>query len=313
MLCHHCCGHRIQLASVDAFRTVGYLRELERRIRSLYKQLERSGKAQNEALFWNFVCNEDVMSDLKVGRARWLSQLGPMRAISKSYITILSWLISQFESLSGNAKDKEVKEAVQWVYSFMGNWRCRVTVAACVDLLEIMMAFKCKLEPKDLHPEEVVQIVGDCKKHVHDYIGKGLILAKALRGAKVDGPTELEKVLHNFQTHKGDTIAIRFHRVSGARNIEVEKKIKFERFEGSAACVFETIEQFGKLLVEKLEQRFPHIGMCQHFHCLFQPLSSYHASRVRAAVSALKKFVGPDDVEERELVRQVRDYFVIKR
>ena len=82
----------------------------------MYKQLERSGKAQNEALFWNFVCNEDVMSDLKVGRARWLSQLGLMRAISKSYIMILAWLISQLESLSGNVKDKEVKEAVQWVY-----------------------------------------------------------------------------------------------------------------------------------------------------------------------------------------------------
>ena len=39
LLCQHCCGHRIQLASVDAFRTVGCLKELKRRIRSLYKQL----------------------------------------------------------------------------------------------------------------------------------------------------------------------------------------------------------------------------------------------------------------------------------
>ena len=76
-----------------------------------------------------------------------------MRAISKSYIAILSWLISQFESLSGSAKDKEVKETVQWVYSFLGNCCCRVTVAACVDLLEIMMAFKNKLECARYNPE----------------------------------------------------------------------------------------------------------------------------------------------------------------
>ena len=46
---------------------------------------------------------------------------------------------------------------------------------------------------------------------------------------------------------------------------------------------------------------------------VFPLLSSYHESRVRAAVSVRKTFVGPDVLEEWELVRQVRDYFVIKR
>ena len=131
------------------------------------------------------------------------------------------------------------------------------------------MVFKNKLEPKDLHPQEVRQIVGDCKKAVHDYIGKGQVLARALRDAKADGPTELERVLHSFHANKGDTITIRFERIINGKAKQVDKKIKFERFEGSAECVFETIQEFGKALVEQLENRFPHIDAYDHFNYFF--------------------------------------------
>ena len=59
-------------------------------------------------------------------------------------------------------------------------------VVVCVDFLGILMAFKCKLELSYVHPERLVQIACDFTNHVHDYIGKGHMLAKVFRGANGD-------------------------------------------------------------------------------------------------------------------------------
>ena len=67
-----------------------------------------------------------------------------------------------------------------------GNWQCRVGVVVCVDFLGILMAFNCKLELSYVHPERLVQIACDSTNHVHDYIGKGHMLAIVFRGANGD-------------------------------------------------------------------------------------------------------------------------------
>ena len=76
-------------------------------------------------------------------------------------------------------------------------------------------------------------------------LAKAICLATNCLGAK-GGP--LKCCIYSKPIAR-DTIAMQFHRASSGRNIEFEKKIKFERFDGSAVCVFETIERFGKLFV----------------------------------------------------------------
>ena len=146
LLCHHCCGHKLQLVAASGWHSIAYLRELESRVRSLHKQLERSGKSQSQLIFWTSVCNDEVVTDLRYARARWISQLGPMEHLHKNYISFLAYMLGQYETLSANKKDEQAKNTISWIFSFFCTWECRVTIAGCVDLLRIMMAFKCKLE-----------------------------------------------------------------------------------------------------------------------------------------------------------------------
>jgi len=95
LLVHHCCGHKSNLIAGNSWKTIPYLREIEKRIKSLHKQLSRSGKAQNQLMFWSAVCNDAVLTELRFCRTRWLSQLGPMKMIHKNYTSFLSYTLGQ--------------------------------------------------------------------------------------------------------------------------------------------------------------------------------------------------------------------------
>ena len=40
----------------------------------------------------------------------------PMRIISRNYVTFLSYLLGQHESLTGSEKDKETKGVISWIF-----------------------------------------------------------------------------------------------------------------------------------------------------------------------------------------------------
>ena len=189
VLCHHCCAHKVQLAAGDSWNKILYLKQLEKRIRSLHKHLKHSGKAVNALIFWSAASGGGPVSELHFARSRWISQLFPMRIISRNYVTFLSYLLGQHESLTGSEKDKETKGVISLIFSFLASWMCRVLVAGCVDLPGILSKYKNKFEPADLHPDTVSCAIVDLKRAVRDYLGKSRVVAQAIANAKADGPT----------------------------------------------------------------------------------------------------------------------------
>ena len=265
LLCQHCCGHKLELAAADSWKDISYLREVEKRLKSLHKFLDKSGKAQTQLQFWSAASGEKTVAELRFARSRWIRQLQPMKIVLGHYVSFFSFLFGQHESLGTGAKDEETKSTISWIFAFLATWRCRVTLAGCVDVLSTVAKYKAKLEPSDLHPDTVAQTIVDLKKALCDYIAKGQVVASAFKSGKLDGPSELEKLLGDMHRHNSDTLSISFDLVKNDRTVKIERNVKFERFAGSASCVFETIEGFSKKLVDNLEKRFPTLSAYKHF------------------------------------------------
>ena len=92
LLVAHCCGHKFQLATSQSWKGVEYLRELEKIVDSIYKYLEKSGKAQTALAFWEHVLDGGDVGSKSRGRSRWLSLHGPLHHMLGSYLALLAWL-----------------------------------------------------------------------------------------------------------------------------------------------------------------------------------------------------------------------------
>ena len=186
-------------------------------------------------------------------------------------------------------------------------------VAGCVDLLEILVKYKNKLEPADLHPDTVSCAIADLKRAVRDYLGKSQVVAQALANAKADGPTELERVLHQMHTSGSNVLKIKVDIDTKGKVKTVERTVKFERGDFSAATVHSDLAGFGENLIRQLKHRFPALETYKHFQRLFQPMTTPHEPHTQEAASVLLKFLGPAPVAREELLRQIRCFYDIKR
>ena len=70
VLCHHCCAHKVQLAAGDSWNKILYLKQLEKRIRSLHKHLKLSGKAVHALIFLSAASGGGPVSELHFACSR---------------------------------------------------------------------------------------------------------------------------------------------------------------------------------------------------------------------------------------------------
>ena len=183
------------------------------------------------------------MSDLKVGRALWLSQFGA----HARHIQQLHYLSCLYFNSTYCRVVRQTKRRRMQCDGFIYSWELAVPCRRCC-----LRWFSWNIDGFQMQDWAIIcahRAVGAYRLRFHKSRA-WLHWQRSYVGNRFSGCQRWPiKVLHKFQTHKGDTLAMRFHRVSSGRNIEVEKEIKFERCEGSAVCVFETFERFGKLLV----------------------------------------------------------------
>lgn len=171
----HCSAHRLQLCVSDAYAKDEYLKELEKRVHSLFKHIQHQPVAAIDLIFWSDVAGEDFVGSLGTAWARWLSLLAPLEKIQKSYVTLMCHLHYQFM----HHAPRESQKTVQWIFLFMCDWEFRLTLATVIDVLRICMAAKNSLE-KDLTPIEAQNSMAKLRARLHDYCEKNSVLAGAM-------------------------------------------------------------------------------------------------------------------------------------
>ena len=148
VLVTHCAAHRLQLCVSSALHADAYLQELEGTVHRLFGFLRGpsgSGDAHTLGLlFWSEVAEEEMLTSLGTGKARWLSLLAPLRKLEASYVTLMAFLAQQFET----ENDREKKKKTQKTFTFLASWEFRFTLAGIVDILAECWLAKSKLEKR---------------------------------------------------------------------------------------------------------------------------------------------------------------------
>lgn len=210
ILAVHCAAHRLQLCAGDAF-TAEYLKDLEKRVSSLYKFFCKHPSTKIDMAFWADVTDEPLLTSLSVGKSRWLSLLKPLQKLHGSWITVLAHLHFQWEHCTG---DREQKKVIRWVFVGLCSWRAKITVSALIDILQMAFETKNVLE-KDLMLDEVAEAVKVLKQRLRSYCQKASVVAEALCGnrAVARGNTFLERCMEEYEQEKGKKLCLKYSMV----------------------------------------------------------------------------------------------------
>ena len=177
LLITHCAPHRLQLCVSSSFKDP-YLQDLAAKIKALYKNISDHPGAVIDLVFWSDVANEDVLPSLQTSAARWLSILGPVRKLLKSYVTVLSHLMYIFQH---HTKNKDQKKTVMWLFQTFATWECRLTLAGVQDILDLCFAYKNRLEA--VSSFNAVQDIADAfHAELDTFCRKNSVLAAAMAG-----------------------------------------------------------------------------------------------------------------------------------
>ena len=124
MLVTHCSAHRLQLAISDALHKDDYLSKMESMITKLYRRLRAHPHDMQDLVFWGCVTEEQLLSALGTGKARWLSLREPMQKLWASYHSILAHLHFSYQI----EKDREAKKHLAEVFQHLADWKFRITL-----------------------------------------------------------------------------------------------------------------------------------------------------------------------------------------
>ena len=134
MLNTHCAGHKVQLAIADALKVDAYLQTLDGTIRGLFRWLRAHPHGKLDLCFWaEICCEEEYLTQLGTGKARWLSLRDPVCKIHKSYHTLLCHLHCSYQE----EREREKKKQLAELFQFMASWEFRVVLAGMADVLDI--------------------------------------------------------------------------------------------------------------------------------------------------------------------------------
>ena len=109
LLVTHCAPHRLQLCVISAWGD-DYLKNLEKQLKALYKNLKDHPSSTIDLVFWSELVDEDVLPSLSTSKARWLSFLSPVQKLLKSYLSVLCHLMYQFQYHCNH----EQKKTLSW-------------------------------------------------------------------------------------------------------------------------------------------------------------------------------------------------------
>ena len=198
MLNTHCAGHKVQLAIADALRVDAYLQTLDRAIRGLFRWLRAHPRGKLDLCFWAEICEEEYLTQLGTGKARWLSLRDPVCKIHKSYHTLLCHLRFSCQE----EREREKKKQLAELFQFMASWEFRVVLAGMADVLDIAWIAKCKLG-QNLTMREVLEARDRLCKEMQQFCQKNGYAADAFvrcgqprcQDRRTLLPTRLEQML----------------------------------------------------------------------------------------------------------------------
>lgn len=212
LLAIHCAAHRLQLCAGDAWTHV-YLKELEKRVHSLYKFLKKHPSTKIDLLFWQEVTEEPLLTSLSVGKSRWLSLLKPLQKLLRSWVSVLSHLHYHWT----HHADRESQKTIRWIFVFLCSWKAKLVMSAICDILELAFATKNKLE-QELTLDEVGDAIQTLSQKLRGFCEKASVAAEALAGnrAVAVGQTWVEKACAEYRQERDKELCLKYTLVDGS-------------------------------------------------------------------------------------------------
>lgn len=285
LLVPHCAPHWLQLCAVDAFGEEPYFRNQERVINSLAKFIRDAPGTIPALVFWSDVCVADMLTNLGTSKVPWLSLLKPLEKIHTSYTTVLAFLCFFFNI----ENDREKRKVTQRVFKTMATWEWRLTVACQVDILQMCLACKNRVE-KDISPARVQEALHcHLSNELQLYCQRNFVLARGFVDASSDGPTEAEKTLSKLA--HGSVLQVQYEHIDGHKinqAIELECLNRDEIKE-----VFKRIGRFAIKAKEGLLKGFANHTFLSKFD-ICEPAWDFNHEVLEAAAGEFAEFLPCD-------------------
>ena len=249
----HCSAHRLQLCCSDALTGADEeLKDLEKRIRALFRHLKASPAATIDLLFWSDLTGEEMVSSMGTSTSRWLSLLQPVERLHASYLSVLAHLHYVWKHHAG---DREQRKVIQWIFLGLSSWQSRLTLACLVDVLRLCYETKNRLENcEDMNTVRVH--VEELRSRLTAYAGRSSALAAALTGeGAIAGTFEAEKVCRFWREQLGKQIMVQYE---GKDQTLHQYFLRLENFTGREHVkkLFQRIRDYAIVCCEKVASRF---------------------------------------------------------
>ena len=300
LLC--CLVVQLRLAIGDSF-TDPYLKELEKRIRALYKNLEGHPAHTIDLVFWSDLVGEEVLPSLQQAKSRWLSFLCPVEKILKSYISVLCHLLYQYRFHS----------SVQWVFFGLATWEARITLAGIADILQICWATKNALENAP-SLTAVQHTAAALRAQLSSYCSKNSILASAMSG-EVDlpgGSTHAEQVCEMYRRDKGKKLHLQYT----AKENVLDEWITIKDIPSPEKMreIFRRLKDFADSCSEKVLSRFEGQALWKHTH-IFDVSYEMEQESLQGALWEMANFLNlptEQTIDEMRVAFALRDAILLR-
>ena len=302
LLVTHCAPHRLQLCVISAWGD-DYLKNLEKQLKALYKNLKDHPSSTIDLVFWSELVDEDVLPSLSTSKARWLSFLSPVQKLLKSYLSVLCHLMYQFQYHCNH----EQKKTVSWLFQGLATWEARITLSGIADILEICMSYKNRLE-RVTSFTAVEDLAKSLQHELDRFCRHSSVVSSALAGDRdlPGGGTHIEYICEKYRREKGQKL----HLLYTARDHLVNEWVTVKDFDWRDAVklTFGRLTDFAQTCAEKVLDRFSAKAFWAHAH-IFRPDYNFDQETFQTAIWEMGNHL---NMETEPLIRQMRSAFAVR-
>ena len=303
LLITHCAPHRLQLCVVASW-TDPYLKDLEKRIKALIKNVSEHPGATIDLVFWSDLVDEDVLPSLSSSTARWLSFYQPVKKLLKCYLGVLCHLMYCFNFHSSH----EQKKTITWLFQGLATWEARLTLAGIADILEICMSYKNQLERASSFTG-VHGIQEALRAELDAFCRINSVSATAMAGDDVlpGGGKEVERMCERYRREGHQKLHLLY---TAAGNL-VDEWVTLKDIESNQAMknIFKRLQEFATICSDKVMERFAaRSDVWKNAH-IFHQKYEYNQNSFQNALWE----IGSDlNIEQEELIKEMRSAFAIR-